>query len=78
MERESCQINVLPFFDRIIDWLMEATVWIQRQFHFSEVFALVSQGILIKTWRCGRGINNCLICRFDHVFSLSGPAETGY
>lgn len=61
--RKTCQINLLCFFDRTIDWLMETTVWIQEQFHFSEVFGLVSQGILIKTYNCVR--RNKQLSRFQ-------------
>lgn len=70
MARNTGQINPLCFFDRTIDWLMETTVWIQKQFHFSEVFGLVSQGILIKTYNCVR--RNKQLSHFQVWLSFPG------
>lgn len=55
-----------------------ATVWIQKQFHFSEVFGLVSQGILIKTYNCVRRNKQLSHFKVWLCLFLGGSAETGY
>lgn len=48
MARKTCQMNPLSVFDKLVDGNNCV------EFHFSKVFGLVSQGILIKTYSCVR------------------------